>query len=89
MLAVRTTVTLDPDVERLLRGAVRKTGRSFKEVLNRALREALGQGAAHRSGRRFRVRAHPMRLRPGIDTGSLNRLLDEVEIEAFRDKQAR
>jgi hypothetical protein len=38
---VRTTVTLDPDVERLLRTAMRERVISFKEALNQALRAGL------------------------------------------------
>jgi hypothetical protein len=47
---VRTTVTLDPDVERLLRGLMRERGISFKEALNEAVRAA----SARPSGRRSR-----------------------------------
>ena len=38
---MRTTVTLDPDVERLLRDAMRTRGLSFKEALNQAARDGL------------------------------------------------
>lgn len=38
---MRTTVTLDPDVEALLRKAMRERGEPFKQVLNTAIREAL------------------------------------------------
>jgi hypothetical protein len=38
---MRTTVTLDPDVESLLRKEVRRRGASFKDVLNNALRVGL------------------------------------------------
>jgi hypothetical protein len=38
---VRTTVTLDPDVERLIRDAMRERGLSFKEALNEAARAGL------------------------------------------------
>jgi hypothetical protein len=38
---VRTTVTIDPDTEHLLREEVQRTGQSFKEVLNRSIRKAL------------------------------------------------
>ncbi len=41
---MRTTVTLDRDVETLLRGAMRERGLSFKEALNSALRAGLTQG---------------------------------------------
>jgi hypothetical protein len=35
---MRTTVTLDPDVERLIRSAMRERGISFKKALNEAAR---------------------------------------------------
>jgi len=38
---MRTTVTLDPDVEKLLRGEVRRSGEPFKQVLNNAIRAGL------------------------------------------------
>jgi len=49
---VRTTVTLAPDVDRLIRNAMRERGLSFKEVLNKAVREGLRQEMQKRS-RRF------------------------------------
>ena len=41
MLAMRTTVTLDPDAEALIRKRMRERGTSFKQTLNEAIREAL------------------------------------------------
>jgi hypothetical protein len=38
---MRTTVTLDPDVERLIRHAMRKRTLSFKQALNEAVRIGL------------------------------------------------
>jgi hypothetical protein len=38
---MRTTVTLDPDVERLVKDAMRERGLSFKQALNEALRRDL------------------------------------------------
>jgi hypothetical protein len=38
---MRTTVTLDSDVEALLRKAMRERGEPFKQVLNAAIREGL------------------------------------------------
>ena len=38
---MRTTVTLDPDVESLLRKEVRQSGEPFKQVLNNAVRAGL------------------------------------------------
>jgi hypothetical protein len=50
--SVRTTVTLDPDVERALRETIKERGISFKDALNDALRSGLMQKKAG-SGRRF------------------------------------
>lgn len=38
---MRTTVTLDPDVQRLLKEAAHCSGRPFKQVLNDAVRTGL------------------------------------------------
>lgn len=38
---MRTTVTLDPAVERLLKRVMKQSGLSFKVVLNRALQSGL------------------------------------------------
>lgn len=48
---MRTTVTLDHDVEHLVRTAMRERGISFKEALNEAVRAGLLQA---RSGRKRR-----------------------------------
>lgn len=42
---MRTTITLDPDVEALLKQAMRERGRPFKQVLNDAVRSALATPA--------------------------------------------
>ena len=79
---MRTTLTLDDDVVKELRAVARATGRSFKEVVNDALRRGLTAGAspALRPGR-FRVRAKPCGFQPGIDLRKLNQLIDEMEID--------
>lgn len=46
---MRTTVTLDPDVERLIRSAMRERGLSFKEALNQAARAGLQRGGERRA----------------------------------------
>ncbi len=40
---MRTTVTLEPDVEALLRRTMRERDLSFKEALNSAIRQGLSQ----------------------------------------------
>jgi hypothetical protein len=49
---MRTTVTLDPDVEALIRNSMRERGISFKVALNEAARTGLLRGKRRRT-RRF------------------------------------
>jgi hypothetical protein len=48
---MRTTVTLDPDVERLIREAMRKRAISFKRALNEAARSGLCGNPRRRGGK--------------------------------------
>jgi hypothetical protein len=86
---MRTTVTLDPDVERLLKNAVRQRRQSFKQVLNNAIREGLRTGGGAPARKRFRVTARPMGLRTGIDPARLTEVGDELEIDAFLETTKR
>ena len=80
---MRTTLTLDPDVERLLADEMHRVRRPYKQVVNDAIRRGL---SPRRGGRRrpkpYRASVHDAKLRPGIDAGSLNRLVDELDDEA-------
>jgi hypothetical protein len=40
-LSMRTTITLDPDVDQLLRRVMRDRGTSFRETVNDAIRSGL------------------------------------------------
>lgn len=86
---MRTTVTLDKDVERLLKEAMHRTRRSFKETLNRALRAALGPKPAPSDRPAFVVTARPLGLRAGIDPTSFNKLADELEADIVGKRHAR
>lgn len=78
---MRTTVTLDRDLERILRETAVRTRRPFKKVLNDTLRQALEAQAG--VGEPFEVVARPMGLRSGLDPAGFNRLADDLEAEAF------
>ena len=80
---VRTTVTLDADVERLLRNAAHEQGKSFKIVLNNAVRQVLQPARVQPRRKPFVVKARPLGLRAGIDPARLSELADEQEIDAF------
>ena len=79
--AVRTTLTLEPDVERLLRREMRRTDGSKKAVVNDTLRAGFEVRGKPPRPPRFRVAPHPLGLRPGVDGDRLNQLVDELESE--------
>jgi hypothetical protein len=54
---MRTTLTLDEDIAQRLQAESRRTGRSFKEVVNEHLRMSLAQSRALKSMGPFRVTA--------------------------------
>jgi hypothetical protein len=78
---MRTTLTLDPDVARLVEDAVHRERRPTKQVINDALRRALTPPAERRAP--YRLETHHARVRPGIDLAGFNRLADEMEDEAI------
>ena len=81
---MRTTVTLDPDVEQLLRDAMQRRRLSFKDALNQAIRAGLSRSVEPEAEEtRFVVRARQMGLRAGLDAGRLNQIADELEAEGF------
>jgi hypothetical protein len=62
---MRTTVTLDPDVEAKLRAVMRERGISFKAAINDAIRAGLSEPAAR--ARRFEVKPAPLGARFNVD----------------------
>lgn len=76
-------MTLDRDLERILRETAVRTHRPFKKVLNDTLRAGLEVQTKADRQEQFVVRARPMGLRPGHDPAGLNHLADDLEAEAF------
>lgn len=84
---MRTTVTLDRDVERMLREAMHDSRHSFKETINAAIRAGLSAKPRQAKRSPFVVKARPMVLREGIDPTSLNKLADDLEVDAIIKKK--
>lgn len=80
---MRTTVTLDPDVEALLKEAMRERSISFKEALNTAVRAGLGSAATGRAARRYRLKPVHMGFSPGVPWDKALALADELEDDAI------
>ncbi|PXA03722.1 antitoxin [Coraliomargarita sinensis] len=82
---MRTTVTLDPDVEHYIRDACHRRKASFKRVLNETLREALKPVPKSRPEL---LAPRSLGLAPGVDPKRLSELADELEVEAFLAAEA-
>jgi len=78
-MSVRTTLTLDDDVDNRLRQTARETGLPFKEVANRALRRGLLSLEGNASTEPFVVKARPMEARPGLDFDDIGGLLEQLD----------
>jgi len=74
---VRTTVTLDPDAEQLVKQAMKDRGLSFKEAINEAIRSGLGSA---RGRRRPRIATYDMG-EPKIDLTKALQIAGELEDE--------
>jgi cytidylate kinase len=76
---MRTTVTIDADLDAKLRRIAQERGIPFKEVLNATLRAGLGMQAG--AARPYRLRARRLGLRPGIDLDRALHLASALEDE--------
>jgi hypothetical protein len=84
---MRTTLTIDPDVEALLEQEVRRSRKTFKEVVNEALRRGLARAGPRRGGK-VQLKVFDSKLRPGYDPRSFNALADELEDESILRKRS-
>jgi hypothetical protein len=75
---MRTTVTLDPDVQALLKKAMRKHDASFKQTLNDAVRTGLGKPAPKASPTAWEFPTYDCG-EPLVDLTKANALAGELE----------
>lgn len=85
---MRTTVTLEPDIECLVKEAMQREQKSFKEIVNTALYQYLA-GSTDSDEPPFTVKPKAMGLSSGIDVTGFNRLADELEADAFLEATER
>jgi len=75
---VRTTLTLDDDVAKLLRSELRRSGTSLKAAVNHFLRLGL-MASARRERKRFVVQPRPLGLPAGLSYDSVEDLIEALE----------
>jgi len=73
----------------MLRDAMHHSRKSFKETLNAAVRAGLGAKQVRTKAPEFTIRARPLGLRSGIDPAGFNKLADDLEVDAFIEKNSR
>lgn len=83
MQNIRTTLTLDPDVQALIDKAMRETGLSFKRTVNEAIRSALGSANA---GPPFETPTFHMGFNPATPLDKALGLAGELEDEELLRK---
>jgi hypothetical protein len=84
---MRTTLTIDPDVEVQLKRKMAKERVSLKQAVNDTLRAGLSQRPAKLP--KFVVKPKAMGIMPGIDYNKINQLIDDMEVEEYLKKHPR
>ncbi len=84
---MRTTVTLDPDVEKLIKDAMRERGLSFKQALNEAARKGLLPEKRRRAGR-YEQKTFPLGAAQGFRWDKALALAEAMEDEELDRKLA-
>jgi len=78
---MRTTLTLNPDVAAKAKRGAARLNKSFKDVINEALRIGLDQLLKPPPSRPYRTRSRPMGLRPGFSYDNVAELTALAEGE--------
>ena len=77
---MRTTLTLDEDVAAKIKSLARRSGETFRQVVNDTLRRGLARPSAPRAREPFIVKARDLgSLRPGLSLDNIGQLLEQVE----------
>lgn len=72
-------MTLDEDVAVKLKQEMRRTGLSFKAMVNKTLRKGLNAKRVCSGVEPFVVKARPMRAVPGVDLDRISELIEQIE----------
>jgi hypothetical protein len=84
---MRTTLTIDDRIARLLKSVAHRSGKPFKQVVNETLEAGLAARAAPARGRPYRVKPASLGgVFPGIDLTKALRLAAALEDEEIAPK---
>lgn len=78
--SVRTTVTLSPANEAIIKREMKRTGQSFKDAVNTLIyRGSLARSQDSERKQPFRVRARNLGPRPGFSHQNASEMLDQLD----------
>jgi hypothetical protein len=80
---MRTTLSLDDDVSKLLRRELRRSGASLKAAVNHFLRLGL-MAAAKPAAKPFSVHPRPLGLPPGLSYDNVEDVIEALESPLHR-----
>jgi hypothetical protein len=83
--SVQSTVNIDDDLVELLHDRARRTGRTFRDVANEAIREGLLLGDSEAP---CVPPVHDLGIRPGVDLANALQLVGQFEDEEVVRKMA-
>jgi hypothetical protein len=78
MRHMRTTLTIDDDLASLLHDQARRSGRTFRAVVNEAIRDGLLRGETESP---CVPPVHDLGIRPGVDLTKALQLVGQLEDE--------
>lgn len=81
---MRTTLAIDDDVLDRARELSKRSGRSFRQVINEALRQGLFIAEQPLNSRPYRTEARPLHMREGYSLDNIQELLSELDGEQAR-----
>jgi hypothetical protein len=76
---MRTTLTLDDDVYAEIEAEMRRTGKTYRHVVNELLRRALLTGSDTVKKKPFKVRGRPLGTRAGLSYDNIGERLEQLE----------
>jgi hypothetical protein len=81
---MRTTLSLDDNLYRLLRERSRREGKTFRQIVNDVLRRGFTGEPGGAEMESFRVEAKHCGFQPGVDLARLNQISDDLDLDVFR-----
>lgn len=78
---MRTTLTIEDDLAQKLKNAANRQRKSFKEVVNQALRRGLAPVGGKAAKRKLSLKTRSLTYRKGVDEVRIKEVLDDLDTE--------